>query len=43
MRWPRDRVHYHLGGLTGLVEVIKGIAVGKTRREKPFLANQYRR
>ena len=25
-RWPRNRVHYHMGGLTELTDLLNGIA-----------------
>ena len=28
-RWPRDRVHYHLGGLTRLIGVVKSVALSR--------------
>ncbi len=27
-RWPRHRVHYHPGGLSGLVGLVNGLAAG---------------
>ena len=36
-QWPRDCVHYHLGGLTKLIGVVKSVALSRYEgREKPF-------